>query len=400
MDKRSKRILISFGVAILFLVVVEIVKPRPIDWNPKYTATASSPLGAMVAFEQFEDYFDAPVERITEDPYEFLQDNAQGTDALYFFVNSRLNIDPNQFEELWDFAAAGNTVFMSAVYFGSTVVDTLELSTWTDYSINEPVLEAQLYNPNLKLEDLPEFQKTVYPTEISAVDTTQTTALGYFDYTKLTVTGETQETDLLNYARMPVGEGWFYFHTLPQAFSNYYMLKDNYQYTARVLSYLKPKKVYWDEYLKDGRVIITSPLRFVLNQQGLKWAYYLAIGGILLFVFVRAKREQRMIPVVEPLRNDTKDFTATIGNLHFQYKNYSNIIAKRITYFLERVRSEYYLNTDELDETFATRLASKSGNSLEESEKLVRLINKLKGKTLHTEADLIELNKALEQFSN
>ena len=399
MDRRSKRILYSFGVAILLLMVVEIFKPTPVDWRPKYTATATAPLGSYVAYEEFPNYFDTDVKRITSDPFEYLQAGRYGEGELYFFVNSRLDIDPNQLEKLMEFAKAGNTVFLSSAYFGGAVQDTFKLRTYTDYSFNEPRLNAKFYNKRLQQDVVPSFEKTIYPTEISEIDTTRTTVLGYMDYTSTSVLGGDGEEGLLNFARVPVGDGWFYFHTLPQAFTNYYMLKDNHKYTARVLSYLNPEKILWDEYLKDGRVVITSPLRFVLNQQGLKWAYYLALLGLLLFVFVRSKREQRMIPLVEPLRNDTKDFTATIGNLHFQYKNYSNIIAKRITYFLERVRSEYFLDTNELDDTFTERLASKSGNSQEDSEKLVGLINRLKAKAVHSEADLIELNKALEKFS-
>lgn len=400
MDKRSKRILIAFGLAILLLVVFEISRPKPLDWSSNYTATAKSPLGSFVTFQEMEDFFDAPLKRITKDPFEFLQDSLYGSGELYFFVNSGLDIDENQLDKLEDFATAGNTVFLSANYFGSAVYERFSISAMTDYSVREPEVSVQLYNPNLALDSLAQFKRSVYASEFTEVDTINTTALGFMNYTSSALFEDETKTDLLNYIRIPVGDGWFYFHTLPHAFSNYYMLNGNATYSARVLSYLNPQQVYWDEYLKDGRIIVRSPMRFVLNQKGLKWGYYLSILGLLLFVLIRAKREQRMIPLVEPLRNDTKDFTATIGNLHFQYKNYSNIIAKRITYFLERVRSEYLLNTEHLDETFVERLASKSGNTKEDSGDLVRLINSLRGKTLHTENDLIELNKALEKFSN
>ncbi|MDC7998978.1 DUF4350 domain-containing protein [Gilvibacter sediminis] len=398
MDKRSKRILIAFGVALIVLMVVEIMRPKPLDWSPNYTTTAKTPLGGHIAYEELGDFFDAPVKRVTEDPFEFLQREDYGTGELYFFVNAYLRLDGNQVDRLLKFAEAGNTVFLSSNAFGEVLLDTLKLDISREYSFREAEARPQLYNPGLALDEPPLFQKTIIPVHFSEIDTLQTTVLGAMDVLNKNLVTEEREEDLLNYVRVPVGEGSIYLHTLPQAFSNYYMLDGASNYTAAVLSYLEPSKIYWDEHLKSGRVFIGSPLRYVLNQKGLRWAYYLVIGGLLLFVLVRAKREQRMIPLVEPLRNDSKDFTATIGNLHFQYKNFSNIIAKRITYFLERIRSDYYLNTENLNEDFIVRLASKSGNPKEETQELIQLINALKGKSIHSESDLIRLNKALEKF--
>ena len=356
-------------------------------------------MGSYVAFEEFEDYFNAPVERITEDPYLFLSRADYDTGELYFLLNQTMELDPNQLGELKKFAERGNTVFIAARYFGRAVADSLGIRSVAKYGVREPKLKANFYNPALTLNNTPEFERRIYPVEIEEYDPETTTLLGFADYTKDRVIGPDADEDLLNFVRIPVGDGWFYFHALPEAFSNYYMLKANHEYTERVLSYVTADKIYWDDYIKDGRVYIESRMRYVLNQDTLKWAYYLGLFTLILFVLVRAKREQRMIPLVEPLKNDSKAFTATIGNLHFQYKNYSNIIAKRITYFLERVRSDYLMSTEELDDDFATLLASKSGNSQEESEQLVNLINKLKDKSLHNEADLIALNKALEKFS-
>lgn len=398
MDKRSKRILAAFGIALVVLMVVEIMRPKPLDWSPNYTTTAKSPLGAHVTFEELPGFFNTELKRVTEDPFEFLQRTEYGSGELYFFVNSRLNLDNNQVDRLLQFAEKGNTVFLSANYFGEPLEDTLKIALSREYTFREAEIRPQLYNDNLKLKQRPVFQKTVIPVQFTEIDTLNTTVLGYMDVVNKNLVTEEREEGLVNFIRVPVGEGEIYLHTLPQAFSNYYMLDEHQIYAEAVLSYLDPEKVYWDEHLKAGRVFIGSPLRYVLNQPGLKWAYYLALLGLLMFVLVRAKREQRMIPLVEPLRNDSKDFTATIGNLHFQYKNYSNIIAKRITYFLERVRSDYFLNTAELDQAFTDRLASKSGNSKEDTQKLIGLINSLKGKSLHTESDLIRLNKALENF--
>ena len=65
---------------------------------------------------------------------------------------------------------------------------------------------------------------------------------------------------------------------------------------------------------------------------------------------------------------------------------------------MELVRSRYHLSTQILDEEFITKLAHKTGNDLDKTKKLIDYINHLRGKSLHNEADLIELNKKTQDF--
>ncbi len=414
MDKRSKRILLAFGVAILVLVVIETVRPKPVDWNRSYTSTDKIPLGSYVFYEELPGILDAPVKRITKDPFEFLRDNPYTTNELYVLINNDLYLDPSQYEKLSEFVAKGNNVLLSANDFGGTIEDSLGISTYVDYAIREPELAANFYNPKLKLDKTAKFNRGIYKTVINQIDTLNTVGLGYIDGDYLGEEFESATVDMLNFqtedkvligrqlnfVRISHGQGHFYLHTLPEAFTNYYLLGANQQYAERLLSYFNPDQVYWDEYIKAGKVFIASPLRFVLMQPSLKWAYYLSLIGLVLFVIFKGKREQRTIAIVKPLANDSKDFAATIGDLHFQYKDYGNIIAKRITYFLERVRSEYYINTNQLNQEFTTKLAQKSSQNLEDTQTLVNLINNLRAKALHTEKDLIKLNKSLEKFTH
>ncbi len=177
------------------------------------------------------------------------------------------------------------------------------------------------------------------------------------------------------------------------------MLNGNETYAATVLSFLPKHQIIWDNYYKSGRKIITSPLRFILQNQALKWAFYITMISLILFVIFRGKRTQRIIPVVEPLKNATLDFTRTIGDLYYQHGDFTNIITNKIQYFLEQIRSKYYLNTNELNEGFISKLAIKSSNKKEDTKALIDYIVYLKSKPNHTETDLIQLNKLIESFT-
>ena len=177
------------------------------------------------------------------------------------------------------------------------------------------------------------------------------------------------------------------------------MLNGNDVYAATVLSFLPKNQIIWDNYYKSGRKVITSPLRFVLQNPALKWAFYITLISLLLFVIFKGKRTQRIIPVVEPLKNASLDFTKTIGDLYYQHGDYTNIINNKIQYFLEQIRSKYYLNTNELSENFISKLAIKSSNKKEDTKGLIDYIVYLKSKNTHTETDLIQLNKLIETFT-
>ena len=98
------------------------------------------------------------------------------------------------------------------------------------------------------------------------------------------------------------------------------------------------------------------------------------------------------------MQNTTVAFVKTISNLYFETQDHKNLILKKITYFLEKIRADYYLDTSTLDEEFAIKLASKSGNDKEKVIQLINYINWLRSKNEFFEQNLITLNKHIEAF--
>lgn len=141
-------------------------------------------------------------------------------------------------------------------------------------------------------------------------------------------------------------------------------------------------------------------MRFVLNQTSLKWAYYLGISGILLFVVFKAKREQRIIPIIRPLENSSIEFAKTVGALYYEYRDYTDLIHKKINFFLEHIRSNYHINTAVLDDKTARDLSAKSGKPIAETKGLLELLIQLKNKKQHSERDLIDLENKLDKFKH
>jgi hypothetical protein len=199
--------------------------------------------------------------------------------------------------------------------------------------------------------------------------------------------------------RIAWGDGFLVLNSTPLAFTNNYMVTEqNHELISSTLSYLPIDKVWWTSYYQVGRLESTSPLRFILNTDALRWAYYLTIIGLLFFILFEGKRKQRIIPIISPLANTTLEFVQTIGNLYLQANDYKAIASKKILYFMDRVRAKYYL-MHEPDDRLAALLAKKTGNKEEETQKLFSLIKVIQTSPTISAQMLLDLTNEMDKYN-
>lgn len=315
-------------------------------------------------------------------------------------IDDFVSLDKQETNQLLDYVAKGNDVFIATSDLGGFLADTLNITIDRRYDFSEDTVSVELTNNRYKNTYF-NYQRGVYPAYFSSIDTAKTQILGYinFEEKKFIQEDKAVKKRAPNFIKTEFGKGNILVNALPVAYTNYYLLSDANNYVAYTFSYLKDEFLYWDDYKKSGRVIITSPLRFVLNQSALKWSYYLALSGLLLFVVFKAKREQRIIPIIKPLENSSVEFARTVGSLYHQNKDYTNLNRKKITFFLSDVRQNYYLDTSLLNERFMQQLAIKTGKSIQEAKQLVEFIVALNQKQVHTEQDTITLTEKLKTFT-
>ncbi|NCP46642.1 MAG: DUF4350 domain-containing protein, partial [Flavobacteriales bacterium] len=226
-----------------------------------------------------------------------------------------------------------------------------------------------------------------------------------FDTANVLVLGKSisqeKKIENINFIKINMGKGSIFINTLPNAFSNYFLTDTlNYSYPIYALSNLPNQPTFWDEYYKAGKKDASTPLRFILNEPALKFAYFLLIFSLLFYIIFKAKRKQRIIPVIEPISNSTTDFIGVVSSMYYQEKNHLNLAHKKINYFLEMVRSNYLIATEKLDETFIQNLALKSGVSIVTTTVLIKKIDAIKQLNSNfSEADLIHLNKLINTFN-
>jgi hypothetical protein len=397
MDKRSKIALYIIGAVIVLMMIAEVTKPKAINWRDSYSAVDKIPLGCYILFNELDTFSDDEILTSDRTIYEYLKHVDTTTPKTLVFINNRLSFDKEESNALLNFAEKGNTVFMSFNYIYSQAIDSLNIAIIRQYgNFYKKESEHKFSSPCLQKNNK-KFKDVIENSRFSSIDTLKTTILG-----TVTAKGDDDvEETYPNFIKVDVGEkgGQFILHTNPFAFTNYHLLNDKEDYTATVLSYLPKQQIIWDNNYKSGRKVITSPLRYILQSTALKWAFYISMFGLILFVIFRGRRTQRIIPVINKLENSTVDFTRTIGELYYQHGDFSNIIKKKTEYFLEFVRRNYYLDTNQLNPHFIEKLSVKSINTKEDTKALIDYLVFLKSKTNHTEQELIELNKKIEHFT-
>jgi hypothetical protein len=420
---RTLKIYILFLILVLGLIVwVDYSRPKPIDWTPYYQLNKKSPLGlfvlnnelpAMFSKDSLElisnqtifeyltpNYRTELIENYNEETYEYTeeyvtydefgneveaQDSILRSQNTWLYINKNYNIDPSSTKKLLLYIKNGGNALLSCEFFPRNLLDSLGIQQTRKWSVGDSAMfSIKGSKPSFYLT------KEFHAGHFTWKDGLKANSLGTFKY---------KNSQNIYFAEIPFGKGKIWLHLYPVLFTNYELLKDNhYQLTQSTLSILPNQKILWMVKDQTGTFISRHPLRFVKEHAPLRWSWYM--GWILLAIFMlfSAKRKQRVVPIIPPVNNTTVDFTKTIGNLYFQEKDHYDLMSKKIQYFLEKVRSEYWMDTTILNEDFSRKLQAKTGKSEEKVQQVIQLIQKHQKQTSATEADLIALNNAINQL--
>ena len=388
----NKKGIIVFCFVALMIVLVVANRSHSVDWSPTFNEFDTKPMDTKVFFEQLPFWFQGKsIKKIHTTFYEYdqyLRDQPVDSTKNYISISRHYDIDITSFEALLEYVGYGNDALISAHSFPYFVKDTLGFETiYEDTRIEES--ENTLFLEFAR--DTLGYTSKLPFGNAHIKDTTAIKKLGYLMSDK----GERR----INFVGIPYQDGIFYIHTTPEAFTNYQMLEaPNTGYLSTVVSYMPNVPFLLDKAVKVDPDLNQSTLRYITSQEPLKWAWYVLLLAIGLFILFNVKRRQRIIPIIKPLTNTTTEFVHTVSNLHFEAADYDGIIKKKIIHFLEGIRSRYHLPTERLDANFIKKLALKSGNSEEQVQRLMTLILKMKSYTFHTKEPLATLNKEIQEF--
>ncbi len=166
---------------------------------------------------------------------------------------------------------------------------------------------------------------------------------------------------------------------MPMLFTNYGILNDTIRpFVLRLLSECgnKPIVRYDPTYIsrtsKDQES--ESPLRYLLANRPLRWAFYLALATLVAFVVFSARRRQRVIPVIKPPVNHMMDFVKRIGGIYYKKHDNVDLLNKKYAAFCNDLRAKAMIDiegNDYLDDELLS-LSNRTGLPFNQLQQLIR----------------------------
>lgn len=204
------------------------------------------------------------------------------------------------------------------------------------------------------------------------------------------------EEDKVKSLRFVIGEGNLILVCNPAIFTNYGILGDSIQgYIRNHLAYLQDKPLIRTEYYEQGSQggESQSEFRYILSEKPLKWAFYLTLISIIIFMIFTAKRKQKAIPVIKKPANILLQFVKSIASLYLQKNNNADLILKKKIYWGDTLKRKYGINIwiENPEREFYLRIADKTRQPINDIRRLFLDLNAIDENTYVSDEEMIDL---------
>lgn len=383
MNKTFKLYGLIFIIVMAVLALLELSKSDVTDWRKNFDVNEKSPFGLYIFSKEANHLLNDKVKRTDLSPYDFYKTQKLKPHNI-LIIESKL--DSESWNKILKNVEKGSDALVIAQSISDAVVDSLHLATKRIHYEESNLLfltDIKFAGDSLSIDKFPSGSGFYLITEKEEI-------LG----------SKVSDSKMANFIKVNHGKGHLYLHSEPLILTNYYLLKPgNEKYVQDVFSYLPDRETIWFSGDNKNVAESRSPLRFILANPPLRYAWWLLLGGLLLFIIFNAKRKQRIVPIIEPKKNKSIEFVKSIGNLYLQEGDFHDMMAKKAQYFLNRVRMDLLIDTKDLDEKFIHLLHLKTGKSVEKIREATELIKKGQDPYASVmQSDLIKMNKLLDEI--
>lgn len=402
--------MIMTGVlAILIFIFFLFFNEERFQWLQSYRADSDQPYGTMFMHKLLETYRPGQEFIVSKSPLRKTLagiDDPENTD--YVLIGQNIFLDQESKAALVKFMENGGDAFIAtlvppedllySVYFQECGA-ALEVEDNRVDSVNLYFFHDSLkgfgsvnYAFRFMTEDHA-FYWNYYDERIFCDSTQSIIPLGY------------QDSGNVNFIRISAGRGNLYLHSNPLVFTNYFLTeRDKLGYASAVFSHLDGRDIIWDEFSKipylGNQNAYDSPLYYIMQQPSLKYAWWMMLFAVILYVVFGGKRKQRPIPVVEEKSNTSLEFVNMISRLYYKNGNHADMAHKKMKYFLYFVRSRYGIHAEKFKDEHIRRLSEKSRVRFRDVEVIFMQYSLIEDKFRdHIEVNrLVDLYDAIEHF--
>lgn len=350
----------SFLVFLLFFLLLvlslEYHLPRQFVWVPTFSHTDKQPLGCALFDSLLSVSLPQGYALTRETFYQLEKDSASRRGVLV--VAGLLEGSKADVDALLRMAERGDKVMLVSTIFPQLLEDTLHFyctySHFTSVAFQEYLVHNYFRRDTLRwIKDdcYASHSYQVYPPFLdSCLRSKDSFSCGKDSLQMRPLAVKTSTGDVLAMA-CPWGKGEIILVSTPLLFTNYGVTDGNtVHYLFRLLSQMGDLPIVRSEgYTRDTAQKQLSPFRYLLSHLPLRWALYLSMLTIVLFMCFTARRRQRAIPVVEAPKNRSLEFIELIGTLYFQRGNRADLVRKKYQFLTEELRREMYVDVEQLE---------------------------------------------------
>lgn len=382
--------ILYFVLAALVVVAVQLYFPSPVNWNKNYNTQNKDPYGLYVFNKEFKQLTNGQkLTKTSLSPYEYFIQSDPEIDSLntFLFIENNYGLDKESTNKILKKVSNGADLIIASekFYYGNNfILDTLQINIHAIKINNLHFVDKAVNKDTIKLKDIYNSIFTVPNPE------------------KFTVIAKLNNN--LSFIATKFGKGTVYLSNTPVLLTNYYLLnkKNNTAFFAETFaSYIKKENIIWfdENYDLNENENTDTLFKVIFRYKSLRFAWYTLIIGLILYLIFYGKRKQRIVPVIEPVKNTTVEYVETVGNLYYQEKNHTQLLNKQINYALYYIRTEYRISTNDLNTDFISKLQQKTLANEEDIKKFVHFINHFNNNYKYTQQDLIHFYLLLEKLN-
>ncbi len=348
-------ILAIFGIFIY--IYIKQVTPK-YKWGESYSYKSKEPYGTKLLYNMLK-------KNVTKSKFKTIDKSVEKQLPLkvyasnYFFIGNYIMEDTAEMQHLLSYVEKGNKAFIFTNNPPEYLLKQLT-GRYLGYDYyNDTIIGYNYYNDTVIGVHYPDDTNSLYFKHrflkhnvyhdwcFIENEYFYDTLVSFHNFTPLSFV----DGNHVNYFSVEYGKGKFYFNSLPIIFSNYHLIRDEgYKNAKKCFKYFHNGTIYWDERNKittnysSINMPDSSPLRYILSQKSFSWAWYIGIALVLLYVFFRSKREQRIIPIINPTKNTSLEFSKAISVLYYQTKDNTIIAEEIMKMFLVFIKNKYGIN--------------------------------------------------------
>ncbi len=208
-----------------------------------------------------------------------------------------------------------------------------------------------------------------------------------------------------NFIRLRYGKGAVYYFSTPILLTNYYLdSKQGYDFATQLFAETgNPETIYWDSfshfyYFDNYSQKAKNPIEFIIENKELRWAWYVAIVGLVLFIIFRLKRRQAPIPYIKPINNTSIEYAKAVGILYYKNASHKDLAENMMKLFSHFIKNRYSITIKDKNSPEIKILSVQSGIKASAIDEIYQQHFKIKFNPESEASETISLHNALDNF--